>query len=45
MKKKKKQAKKLRRILAKLKRSMREYEKQREKFIEDIPFRVWNKQF
>ena len=45
MKKKKKQVRKLRRILAKLKRSMRRYEKQRTKFLKDIPPQVWNKQF
>ncbi len=45
MKKKKKQARKLRRILAKLKRSMHKYEKARTKFLKDIPPRVWNKQF
>ena len=45
MKKKKNRARKLRRILAKLKKSMRKYEKQREKFIKDIPPKFWNKHF
>jgi len=45
MKKKKKQVRKLRRILANIKKSMRKYEKQREKFIKGIPPQVWNKHF
>jgi hypothetical protein len=45
MKKKKKQAKKLRRILAKLKRSMHKYEKTRTQFLREIPPKFWNKQF
>ena len=42
---KKKRVKKLRCILVKLIKSMRKYEKGREKFIKEIPLQVWNKHF